>query len=395
MKQRAIDSVSTLSRFLGLCGAASLLMTLTGCSFTFPLARQQQFGPALPADAPKAEIVGRVNENISRVSSWRSDNVRISSRTPMMRIKIDAKIAVESPKNFRLMANSIRGDEADFGCNDELFWFWSRDSEPRCVFHARHDQVADSEQLRQLPFQPDWLMEVLGVVPLNEEELTLHVESSSRHEASLISERLLPSGKAVKRVILVDTQYGRVLQHSLYDDSGRLIAKAKLSRHDRDPVSGAILPRMIDIEWPQANNLSMTMEIGKLTVNPASVPAQMFALPRKPGYAALDLGAGAPRIAMPQGDRFNAPSPHQRTPRNTAQSREDEFVTPVTGEREEPASGRVRFDNLSDEPAAAPATNGDELDAAGETGGADDDLPDWAKEPIRMSPREKPAMRRL
>lgn len=383
MKKRAAELLSTHSRLLVFVGATSLLMNISGWAFTFPLARNQQFGPALPADAPKSEIVQRVNDNISKVSSWRSDNVRISSRMPMMRIKIDAKIAVESPKNFRLMANSIRGDEADFGCNHELFWFWSRDSEPKCVFYARHDQMAGSEQLRQLPFQPDWLMEVLGVVPLNEEELTLQVESSSRHEASLISERLLPSGQAVKRVILVDTQYGRVLQHSLYDDSGRLIAKAKLSRHDRDPASGAILPRVIDIEWPQANNLSMTMEIGKLAVNPSSVPSQMFALPRKPGYAAMDLGAGAPRVAMPHGGRFNAPSPHARSAHAVEPAQNEEFVSPVIGEREESGTGRVRLNEISDESAATPAADDG------------DDLPDWAKEPIRTAPREKPALRRL
>jgi hypothetical protein len=354
---------------------------LTGCAFNFPLTRQQQFGPPLPVDAPKTEIVARVNENIAKVQSWRSDDVRISSRGPMMRIKIGAKVSVESPKNFRLMAESLRGEEADFGCNDELFWFWTREGEPKCVFHARHDQMGQSEQLRQLPFQPDWLMEVLGVVPLNEEELTLQLESSSKNQANLISERLLPSGRQVKRVVTVDTKYGLVLQHSLYDDAGMLIAKAKLSNHKIDQASGAIVPRMIDIEWPQANDLSMRLEIGKLEINPASLPTQMWSLPQKRGYASFDLGATAPRIAMPRGGRFNAPSPNARAPREPLHSHDDEFVQPVTGERDAADSGKVRLDEISDEPA--------------KRAGLENDLPDWAQEPIRTAPREKPQIRRF
>lgn len=366
--------------FLFICAAVSAVST-AGCSFTFPLARQQQFGPALPADAPKAEIVQRVNDNIAKVQSWRSTNVQISGKGPMMRIKIGAKVAVESPKHFRLNANSIRGEEADFGCNDERFWFWTREGEPKCVFHARHDQMGQNAQLRQIPFQPDWLMEVLGVVPLNEEELTLDVESTSRRQASLTSERLSPSGRPVKRVILVDTQYGRVLQHSLYDESGMLIAKAKLSHHKREPKSGAILPHVIEIEWPQANNLAMTMEIGSFEVNPASIPPQTFELPSKRGYASLDLGVMPTQyVANPRGGRFNAPDPHMRPSQAPLHGPDDEFVTPVTGQQVDSQSGRVRFDELSGEPVAKPAES-------------DSDLPEWAREPIRTAPRSTPTRR--
>jgi len=368
---------------------AALLGALPGCSFTFPFSRQQDFGPALSHNAPLAEIVGRVNDNIARTHSWRSTDVQISGRD--LPIKLGAVVAVEHPRNFRLTARSLTSEEADFGSNDEWFWFWMKRSEPRCVFQARHEQMGQTEQLRMIPFQPDWLMEVLGVVPLNEDELSLQPDASSRHEASLISERLSPSGQVVRRVVRVDTQYGLVLQHSLFDERGALIAKANLGNHQRDKETGVVLPHLIQLEWPRAR-LSMTMEVGRIVVNPDSIPSQTWVLPTKPGYRPYDLGAAPQQYAMPANNPYGPRAAIRQQPDDPRRAEADSFVLPARGETirgEAPtgeaarndSTGRVRLRSLSEEP-ARPADSSD--------------LPDWAREPIVVPPRpQQPPIRRF
>jgi hypothetical protein len=213
-----------------------------------------------------------------------------------MPVHLGGQIAVERPRNFRLTANVLGMDEeADFGSNTDWFWFWVKRAnargKPSYVYQARHEDVANSQMLSQIPFQPDWLMEALGVVPIDAQHVTLHSEERSGQYVNLISERLSPSGQTVKKVIRVDLHRGLVLSHSLYDINGALIARAWLDQHFRDKPTGIVLPHLIALEWPQAN-LKIKLEIGQIDVNPTTIPPRNWQVPKKdPYYPAFDIGA--------------------------------------------------------------------------------------------------------
>ncbi len=341
---------------------------LSGCHYSLPFLSRNDFGHPLPADASKEEIIGRVNDNIAKVSSWRSHKVYISGGA--MPLRVGAQIAVEAPRNFRLMAGVLGSEQADFGSNDDQFWFWIKQSEMPYIFLASHNQVGNNEVLRQIPFQPDWLMEVLGVVPLKGEEFELDFDDTAERTARLTSERLLPSGRPVRRVIHVDPRYGLVRQQSLYDANGHLLAKAHLNKHTRDEASGAILPRLIQIEWPQPNQptLKLNLEIGEIEFNPSSLPPQMWEVPHKQGYQLVNLDTAGKRMnrgqyAEPNHNRFADESMNpSREPLPPLDRERDQFVLPVEGARQDAPAGKIRLNDLSDDavPRKPAATAGED-----------------------------------
>jgi len=365
-----------------------LIAALPGCHYSFPFLTRNEFGNPLPADATKAEIIARVNDNIAKIHSWQSTDVHISGGGTLLPMRISAKIAVEAPRNFRLNATTPFGEEADFGSNDQQFWFWVKRSDMPYVFLASHEQVGRNEMLRQIPFQPDWLMEVLGVMPLNEEEFELEFDDTAERTAQLTSVRMLPSGQPVRRVIHVDTRYGKILQQSLYNMKNEPIAKAHLNKHVRDEATGAILPRLIQIEWPQPaphQPLKLNIEIGKFEINPSHMPSQIWEVPQKHGYQTVNLDAQVPQHSRghyghSSGDRFaDSTFGPSREPLAPLPRERDRFVMPVQGEGNSRPAGKVRLNDF-DERFDMPQPNAT----------VDENLPEWAREPI---PDNKPIQR--
>lgn len=285
----------SMLRLLGLMLCAlSVGGGLSGCRWLFR-GRGGAFGPGVPCRLSPgmtlSQWVDTLNANIGRVYAWKSADVKIHARG--MPGALSAQIAVESPRNFRLVAQSLTGIEADLGSNPERFWFWMRRSDVRRVLFARHDQMHRVRNRLAIPFQPDWLMEVLGVIPFDEEELTLERSGPASETVRLVAQRLSPTGRPVRKVTVVDACHGRILEHALYDADGTRIARAVLDDHRLEADTGVILPHRITLEWPQAG-LHLTIRIGRVEVNPAGgIPAQVWAMPEIPGYPPLDLGAAS------------------------------------------------------------------------------------------------------
>ena len=112
-------------------------------------------------------------------------------------------------------------------------------------FRARHDDMQHSEMLRQaIPFQPDWLIEALGVVPIDPKQVTRMEPGENHQTVNLISELLSPSGQPVQKVVRVDQRPRRRPGPLLYDANQRLIAKADLGNF-RSIGIGVIMPHLI------------------------------------------------------------------------------------------------------------------------------------------------------
>lgn len=267
---------------------AWLASTSSGCAVHQWFRRHEAaaaFVP-LPANVSKTDLVARLNENILRTTSWRSTDVSVTS--PGMPVSLNGRIAVESPRNFRLIMSSLGGNEADLGSNSEEFWFWMRRAEPHHVFHARHDQADRVQRRLQIPFQPDWLMEALGVIPVNEAQVEMFHPAAGGDTVDLVCERAAPDGRPVRRVTTVDVTRGVIVSHSLFDTDGRLLARALFAKHQHE-AEGTILPHAVTLEWPQ-NGMALKMAIGRIEVNPSSQPVKTWELPVIPGYEPFDLG---------------------------------------------------------------------------------------------------------
>jgi len=237
----------------------------------------------LPSDVTKTQLIKHLNENIIGVHGWQSTSVRIHLGGAAGLLKLSGTIAVESPKNFRLVAQLLGSQTADFGSNSERFWYWSRNYQQH-VLHARHDQVDD---LPNLPFHPGWLIETLGVVPLDENDWFVQPMSQSGL-VSLVTEQLSPGGRTVRRVIVVDPCRGLIVAHELHDAQTGLIARAELNDYHRDPATGISLPHKIHFDWRQAG-MGMTLKFGKIDVNPVDIDPGLWQMPEYPGFPPLSL----------------------------------------------------------------------------------------------------------
>lgn len=294
---RLIVSVGLLS----LCGA-SCPKTLQ--HYTNPLPR------VLPPSPTVEQVVEVVNRNSMQIRSFSTNHASISG--PGFP-SLGASVAFERPKRFRLRAGTgLTGTEVDLGSNDELFWFWFRRNEPPAVYFCRHDQFAASPARQAMPFEPGWLIEALGVVefdPALPHQLT--VQSGDRLRIDTI--RNTPQGP-IKKVTIVDGSQGWVLEQHVFDAQQRLVASAVAGQHRRDPLSGLVMPKTVNIHCPPAQ-FSMLIDLGNVEINRLSADSStLWQMPSYPGASVVDLSN--PNLQMPANvsGRQAAPSANGRRP---------------------------------------------------------------------------------
>src|SRR5262245_25550091 len=139
-----------MSRIRKISAALLLLaisVSLEGCAWMRgwmgPRDPFAQNAPCIISESDPVEVVvAHLNANSTLVAAWQSDHISVrghgAAATPM---SIDARLAIEAPRNFRLTAGTpLGGEEVDFGSNQNEFWFWNRRSEEKCVHVAFHDE---------------------------------------------------------------------------------------------------------------------------------------------------------------------------------------------------------------------------------------------------------------
>ena len=264
----------------------------TGCTTARGMMISRQRDPM--ADAPRMpnanspsleQVVAHLNRNTDRIESWKTNQVRIYTKG--LSVPLQGRLAVERGRHVRLEVTSPRGVEVDIGSNDDRFWVWSRHMDPQFVT-CKHENTDIVRQSYGIPFEPDWLMEALGVSPIPTTGVTLEANPNN-DQVRLVQEIVTAHKRPLRRVVLVDLKNrGIVTEHSLYDYNGNRIAIAKLSRHHHDKVTGIVLPHHVILDWPQ-NQMSVTMELGKVDINPKSISPQIWAMPERPGCKVVNL----------------------------------------------------------------------------------------------------------
>ena len=281
-----------LSLGLFLLVMSSCLLALPGCSSMrnwMTYSRRAAPEPCVLApDATSEEIVNALNDNVTKLYAWRSNHVDITARQAGVPLTFSAVMAVESPRKLRLIVRSLASDEVDLGSNPERFWFWMKRGKPHGILTAAYDDVADGRPMGPIPFQPDWLIETLGVVPFAAADFQMREQPGNQTRRVLfVEDQVTPQGQRVQRTMLVDACHGLILEHSLREPAGRLIARATLGNYQREP-SGVRMPHRIDLQWPDSG-VDLTMRIGNIEVNPALISEQIWSMPSYPDSPVIDL----------------------------------------------------------------------------------------------------------
>jgi hypothetical protein len=249
----------------------------------------------LPAQPTLEQIIATVHDNTQRVRSYMAPQaVLVVPGVP----RLSARVACEPPRRFRLQARTaVTGDELDIGSNDDLFWLWVRRHQPPVMLFCRHDQYAQSSARKLLPIRAEQMPELLGLVTFSPDD---------RHEGPfpLPDGRIEirswiggpsaggatggPDGEVLKSTIL-DGITALVLEQHLFTPDGRRIASARTMGHRVDPPSGAALPRVVEVSWPDPG-IEFKLELTSITTNvPTGDPGQLWQMPAYPGYEPVDL----------------------------------------------------------------------------------------------------------
>lgn len=245
--------------------------------------------PSVLSQSPTLdEVISSVNGNSLRIQSFSTNHAELSG--PELPITLrGVNIAFERPKRLRMRARSLAGAELDLGSNDELFWIWVARNEPAAIYYCRHNQFATSHARRSLPVDPDWLIEAMGIVEFRPDEEHLGPYRSSAGQLEIRSTRHTPNGPT-RKITTVHASTGAVIKQQVYDHLGQLVAVATAHEHRRDPLSGLIMPRIVDIESPMAQ-FSLRVNLGDVAINaPMPNAGELWTIPRIEGLQTVDMG---------------------------------------------------------------------------------------------------------
>jgi hypothetical protein len=247
----------------------------------------------LPASPTLEQVIEVVNRNSSQIQSFSTGRASLSgSGFP----SLTASVAFQRARRFRLQAGTGFGAEMDLGSNDGLFWFWVKRSQPPAIYFCRHDQFATSQAKKVTPFEPQWLIEALGVMEFDR-ALPHQMTLLPNDRIKIDTIRDTPEGPIAK-VTIIDGSQGWVLEQHVYDACRRLAASAVASGHRRDPLTGLVMPTVVDINSPQAQ-LRMRIDLGNVEINRmADDRPALWTMPSYPGASLVDMGD--PNFRLPE-----------------------------------------------------------------------------------------------
>jgi len=88
---------------------------------------------------------------------------------------------------------------------------------------------------------------------------------------------------------VIDGLRGLVLEQRLFDAKGSLLASSVASDHRQDPLSGLIMPKIVEVRCPAAQ-FTMRINLGNVRINRLSGnPTELWAMPGYNGVPAVDL----------------------------------------------------------------------------------------------------------
>ena len=284
---RCLAGVFGLGAVVFFCGCADSKWSL--------FRQSQDAAVRLPTERPTAaQLIAYVNNNAQRIQSLQCNNVDLDCTQGFQQFHIRGKLACQKPRDFRMHAEVLGRTEADIGSNDKEFWYWIQRGDPYLI-HCSYQDLANGVRI-PFPFQPEWIMEALGMSEYNPTQPPDLRETGKTY--MLVQNTKNSQGQRVQKVTVFNRQEARfqVTDHVLYDAGGHEVCRAHIV--DAQPVQGAMLPRRIVFTY-QAERLKLDMTLwhqaDDLAVNRGFDPGVakvLFTRPPLSGVQTYDLAHG-------------------------------------------------------------------------------------------------------
>lgn len=276
-----------------------IALAQAGCIPEYLRPFKDRRGPTSTGELPSKELLVKyLNDNSSRIDSLRSNSISLTCYYRLLPpMGLEAKMVCEKPRNLRLAALSGVGTEVDLGSNAQEFWWWIKRGPPYQFYCSYKD--LDEGRVREVPFpfQPEWIMEAMGLGNYGNADQYLGVWPDKEGTVKLVRRTRSPQGNDVLKVIVfngkqtnVSQGVAQVLQHQLIDEKTKtVLVSAQISKVQVDPVGGGVLPKVMTLSWP-AERLKLTMNFDSLVVNsPVGDRGTVFARTQISNVQPVDL----------------------------------------------------------------------------------------------------------
>lgn len=280
----------------GVVGLGALLL-LTGCNGTTKwggIFRNNQPHAAAPDVPPPtaAALVEHLNRNSRQIQTIEVQDLDLDAKQGMTPVGLRGKMVCSKPRYFRLGASVLGNQAVDLGSNDHEFWFWISKADPPYLFHCNYADFARGTARMPFPFQPEWIMEALGMAEYGPPE-NYHLKVN-RDTLELVQHTTSPQGQPlVKVTVFRRDRTGQVTDHLLLDgQTNKAICSAHVSSVQQ--VGGVVIPRQITLSW-LAEKIELKMKLDDVAVNrqlDQQRMALLFTRPTLPGVQSYDLAIG-------------------------------------------------------------------------------------------------------
>jgi hypothetical protein len=279
------------------CGL-TLLILATGCNHTrWNSIFNPKPGEPNPKDVPTAAaLVEYMNKNAERLKSLKCYDLRLTAAKGVMPINLEGVMLAQQPRDFRLKASWNGKPAVDLGSNGQEFWYWLRES-PYQFYCAHTDfksgNLNTNDKLLP-PFQPEWIMETLGMSDYGPPERYELKDLGDR--VHLIERTKSPRGHPVQKVIVFNRKPAtvptpQVLAYLLLDEkTGKEICSAHIHAAQLDSKNAAMLPEKMTLYW-RDEGVKLTLRLIGPSAN-VEVPAAGFARQKLPNIPGFDLASG-------------------------------------------------------------------------------------------------------
>lgn len=203
-------------------------------------------------------VLREINERNAQISSLICQNVDIKIKAKLS-TSLDASLAFEREKKFRMSVKSFIGSEMDIGSNDTHFWFWSRRMKPPALHYAKHSDI--HKTMLKAPLNPLWLIECMGIGEIKTKNVKV---GTVKGHWAVIEERT-SNGQPVTKVTLIDRTYKRIIAHYLYNRRGKMEASCEVTKFHK--IGEHYVPaNMIIIWYSEGVHMEWTLNNPRLDV---------------------------------------------------------------------------------------------------------------------------------
>jgi hypothetical protein len=266
----------------------ALLAVLTAACGSSCFQRQEieVIPTVLPTTPTLEQVINTINTNTSLVHNFTSMQ---GTLTVPGAPALSMTLSMEPPRRFRLRATMVvTGPEVDLGSNEELFWVWIRRTQPPALYYCRHDQFASSAARQLMPVAPEFIPEAMGLVRFNPADQPQGPFPVGANRLQIQSVYHGALGE-LRKVTVVDSLRGVVLEQHLYDARNARVASSFNSNFHRDPVTGAVLPRHVEIQYP-VTQFDLKIDMVDMQINMLGPQnAQLWVKPDYPGFPNVNL----------------------------------------------------------------------------------------------------------